>query len=161
MTHVDMQYVEERMDQGDFIVTILWAAVKATLGMVALFLLGFFIIPSILQYVSISLWASLFVTVPVMLWIFRADLKIPLMKLVASLAAILYTLVMYVGGEVVFIGLVLMGIVLVILFIEGDAILTAWFTYLDLRKWVEGVKRAESYRQEQEAAKAAKAKGEA
>jgi hypothetical protein len=148
-----MEYVKEHMDEKKFYTILMWAGIRATVAMLVLLGTGFVIIPSVIQYATPGFGLSSIATVAVMLYVFRTDLVSVWGKVAGTTGAIAYFLVMYIGGEVVFFGLILMGILVVAFFIAGDAIIAGVLTYRDLTEWVEDSKRAEVYRLERDAKK--------
>jgi hypothetical protein len=55
-----------------------------------------------------------------------------------------YSIMLYFFGELIFIGLVATGILIVALFLGGDGFLSGIYTYNDLRKWVREKTAAEA-----------------
>jgi peptidoglycan/LPS O-acetylase OafA/YrhL len=152
----DLDYVKERMDEKDLYTKIAWAGLKATVSMVLIFFTVFILAPFALQYVTITCWISLVLTAAVMLFVFKADLTNKTVQALALIGSLAYCIFMYIGGEVVFIGLVLLGVLIVALFLAGDAILTGVFTYQDLLKWAKETQKMDEQRANYEAEKKAK-----
>jgi len=141
-----LKYVKENMEESDFYGRLAWNTIKATIIMVAILFVGAVLLPFSTAAVPETFWLSLGVTYVVMLYIFRKMILPEREKggweffktlVIWFLGALIYTTAMYIGGEIIFIGLVMLGILVTVIFLFGDFSLTSVFTYLDLAKWVK------------------------
>jgi hypothetical protein len=149
MAENTLSYVKEKMEEDDFYGILTWNAIKATIVMAAILFMGAVGLPFIfgsVQEVPGTYWLSLSVTYVVMLYVFRKKI-LPkreegawtFLVYLATwfLIALVYSVIMYIGGEVIFIGLATLGIFVTVVFLFGDFSLTSVFTYRDLVKWAK------------------------
>lgn len=156
-------YVKEKMEEDDFYGILTWNAIKATIVMAAILFVGTVVLPFVfgsIRAVPGTYWLSLVVTYAVMLYVFRKKIlpkrQEGALAFLTSLAtwfliALVYSVIMYIGGEIIFIGLATLGIFVTVVFLFGDFSLTSVFTYRDLVKWA----KKETEKEEREARKLA------
>lgn len=150
MSKLEVNYLKDNMDEGNFYSILVWNSIKSAIIMAILILSGYALITLAHTEVQGHYMIAFIVTYLVMLYVFKArifkrDNILATLKnmFIWLLSAVGYGAMMYVGGEIIFIGLIALGILIMVLFLSGDITLTAIFTYKDLVKWVNDEKDKE------------------
>lgn len=140
--------VEGKMSNSDFYTTLLVSFLKAT-GLVVLILIGGAIIcrvilPAVndgaagLYFIT---WAA---TLVAFLYVFPTSEWLGYGGRVAHIVySGLYAGTMYIGGEIIFIAMILLGMVVALVLVFSDVFFTGAFTYKDLKEWVKRKQKIE------------------
>lgn len=140
--------VLESMDENEFYTIFSWAAIKAILTMVVLCIIGFFILPTVAEGNTTLFLLTFIATFLVFSYIFKLNYHKITNVITYAIVSFIYGSITYLFGELIYIGLVAAGILIVVVFISGDASLTGIYTYRDLKKWV--IARSEQERKKKE-----------
>lgn len=128
--------VLDQMPEEEFFGILSWAAIKALITMFLLFCTGYFLIPKVAEGNSTFFAITFVATMLVFSYVFKMDYHDLWSIGWYLLGSFLYSVMTYFFGEIIYIGLLAVGILVVVMFIAGDGILTGGYTYRDLKKWV-------------------------
>lgn len=128
--------ISERMEENELYGTIGFASIKAFLTIIALFLVGYFVLPFFATGKPTIFSISFITTFLTMVYVFKVKRGEYDRIFECGVGSFGYSTILYFFGELIFIGLMLLGILIVVSFIVGDGALTGLYTYLDLKKWL-------------------------
>jgi hypothetical protein len=145
--------VLEKMDEMEFLKILSWASIKAIITMAILLAVGYFFLPTIAEGNANFFVLTFIATFLIFYSVFKVDYHDFWRFALYTAISFLYGSMTYLFGELIYIGLVAAGILLVVIFLAGDATLTGVYTYRDLKKWVITQTEQEQKKKEKEEAR--------
>ena len=155
--------VQETMDESEFLPLLGWNSIKAFITMAILAFTALVIVPAAIKIVlalfgiaegaPITLIASIIATTLVFCYVFHVPTAFHALKW--FIISVAYSVIMYIGGELIFMAMLFVGIIITVIFLVGDVGLTGLYTYIDLKTWVEAKKIATNYEIDKKAAEGA------
>jgi hypothetical protein len=157
-----LQEVQETMDESEFYSLFKWNSIKAFVTMVVIAFIALVLVPIAINAILAMFGvmegapaipvASIIATTLVFYYAFHVKSVLPAIKW--FLISAVYSIIMYIGGEIIFMAILFVGIIITVLFLIGDVGLTGLYIYIDLKKWV-GLKKKikEDYKKDEEIAK--------
>ena len=137
-----LEFVEGRMDESEFYGSLFWNLIKGTFAVIGILILGLgtyhVLVPAATGGKAGFFILSWFVTLAAFFYVFRPQEWLGWTgRIMMSIYTAIYAFIMYIGGETVFIAMILLGVVVALVLVFGDAFFTGIFTYNDLKEWVK------------------------
>lgn len=152
-----LRSVEGQMDESYFYLSLVWAIIRGT-GLIVVAIFAGYIVYDLLIPAATGGNAGLYllswaITTLAFMYVFNPSKWIGwggrIMLVVYSAG---YSFMMHIGGEIVFIAMLMLGIIVATFLVFGDATCSGIFMYNDLKEWVKNKQFQEEQKRKSETA---------